>query len=276
MNTVRLEIENRKGLKLQAYLELPANQKPNHFAIFAHCFSCNSNFNAVKNISRSLSNHGFGVLRFDFTGLGKSEGEFTESHFSANVDDLIDVNNYLAKHYKAPELLVGHSLGGYIALAFAEKHPQKVKGLCLMNATSNEDTSERKALRLRANKMITSNFRNMVRISFANLFGPKSKTFFKKEIELAVSEALLTPMQGYIAAQEGMQLRANRNHVLTDNSFKKLLIIGKKDPVLDFETSLNEAKKTNSAIVVFQNGHMPHIENKLALNDTLKEFMKIC
>ena len=173
-------------------------------------------------------------------------------------------------------ILVGHSLGGYIALAFAEKHPQKVKGLCLMNATSNEDTAARKALRLRANKMITSNFRNMVRISFANLFGPKSKTIFKKEIELAVSEALLTPMQGYIAAQEGMLLRANRNHVLTENSFKKLLIIGKKDPVLDFETSLNEAKKTNSAIVVFQNGHMPHIENKLALNDALKEFMKIC
>ena len=173
-------------------------------------------------------------------------------------------------------ILVGHSLGGYIALAFAEKHPQKVKGLCLMNATSNEDTAERKALRLRANKMITSNFRNMVRMSFANLFGPKSKTIFKKEIELAVFEALQTPMQGYIAAQEGMQLRANRNHVLTDNSFKKLLIIGKKDPVLDFETSLNEAKKTNSAIVVFENGHMPHIENKLALNDALKEFMKIC
>jgi len=173
-------------------------------------------------------------------------------------------------------ILVGHSLGGYIALAFAEKHPQKVKGLCLMNATSNEDTSERKALRLRANKMITSNFRNMVRMSFANLFGPKSKTIFKKEIELAISEALQTPMQGYIAAQEGMQLRTNRNHVLTENSFKKLLIIGKKDPVLDFETSLSEAEKTNSAFVIFENGHMPHIENKLALNDALKEFMKIC
>ena len=173
-------------------------------------------------------------------------------------------------------ILVGHSLGGYIALAFAEKHPQKVKGLCLMNATSNEDTLERKALRLRANKMIANNFRNMVRMSFANLFGPKSKTIFKEEMELAILEALQTPMQGYIAAQEGMQLRANRNHVLTDNSFKKLLIIGKKDPVLDFETSLDEAEKTNSAFVVFENGHMPHIENKLALNDALKEFIKIC
>jgi len=121
MNTVRLEIENRKGLKLQAYLELPANQKPNHFAIFAHCFSCNSNFNAVKNISRSLSNHGFGVLRFDFTGLGKSEGEFAESHFSANVEDLLDVSNYLEKHYKAPSLLVGHSLGGAAVIVAASK-----------------------------------------------------------------------------------------------------------------------------------------------------------
>lgn len=121
MNTLRLEIKNRKGLKLRAYLELPANQKPNHFAIFAHCFSCNSNFNAVKNISRSLSNHGFGVLRFDFTGLGRSEGEFAESHFSANVEDLLDVNNYLEKNYKAPTLLVGHSLGGAAVIVAGSK-----------------------------------------------------------------------------------------------------------------------------------------------------------
>ena len=121
MNTVRLEIENRKGLKLQAYLELPANQKPNQFAIFAHCFSCNSNFNAVKNISRSLSNHGFGVLRFDFTGLGRSEGEFSESHFSANVEDLLDVSTFLEKNYKAPSLLVGHSLGGAAVIVAASK-----------------------------------------------------------------------------------------------------------------------------------------------------------
>tara|TARA_B110000285_G_C15056918_1_gene580090 strand:- start:226 stop:1443 length:1218 start_codon:yes stop_codon:yes gene_type:complete len=121
MNTIRLDIENRKSLKLQAYLELPPNQKPNKFAIFAHCFSCNSNFNAVKNITRSLSSHGFGVLRFDFTGLGKSEGEFLESHFSANVEDLLDVSNYLEKHYKAPSLLIGHSLGGAAVIVAASK-----------------------------------------------------------------------------------------------------------------------------------------------------------
>ncbi len=103
-------------------------------------------------------------------------------------------------------ILVGHSLGGYVALAFAEQHPQKVKGLCLMNATSNEDNSERKSLRLRANKMISNNFTNMVRMSFANLFGPKSKTIFKEEMELAISEALKTPVQVILRARS-MQLR---------------------------------------------------------------------
>jgi uncharacterized OsmC-like protein/esterase/lipase len=136
MNTVKLEIENRKGLKLQAYLELPANQKPNQFAIFAHCFSCNSNFNAVKNISRSLSNHGFGVLRFDFTGLGKSEGEFAESHFSANVEDLLDVHTYLEKHYKAPALLVGHSLGGAAVIVAASKL-ESVKAVATIGAPAS-------------------------------------------------------------------------------------------------------------------------------------------
>jgi pimeloyl-ACP methyl ester carboxylesterase len=173
-------------------------------------------------------------------------------------------------------ILVGHSLGGYVALAFAAQHSQKVKGLCLMNATSNEDATARKVLRLRANKMIQDNFTNMVRMSFANLFGPASKTVFKEEMQLAISEALKTPMQGYIAAQEGMRIRVNRNHVLTENNFKKLLIIGEKDPVLDFKTALKEAKKTNSEIVIFPNGHMPHIENRLALNNALKEFIKTC
>jgi uncharacterized OsmC-like protein/pimeloyl-ACP methyl ester carboxylesterase len=121
MKTTKLEITNKKGLKLQAYLEFPANQKPNNFAIFAHCFSCNSNFKATKNISRSLTNHGFGVLRFDFTGLGKSEGEFADSYFSANVEDLIDVHNYLETHYKAPSLLIGHSLGGAAVIVAASK-----------------------------------------------------------------------------------------------------------------------------------------------------------
>ena len=121
MKNKKLEIKNKKGLKLQAYLELPANQEPNYYAIFAHCFTCTSTFSAVKNISRALTSYGFGVLRFDFTGLGKSEGEFAESHFSANVDDLLAVSDYLKENHKAPSLLIGHSLGGSAVIVAASK-----------------------------------------------------------------------------------------------------------------------------------------------------------
>jgi pimeloyl-ACP methyl ester carboxylesterase len=173
-------------------------------------------------------------------------------------------------------VVVGHSLGGYVALAFAEKYPQKIKGICLMNATSIEDDAERKTLRLRANKMIQKNFENMVRMSFTNLFGEKSRSLFKAEIKAALQEALKTPIQGYIAGQEGMRIRPNRTAVLTENKFKKLIIIGEKDPVLDLETSLNEAKRTNSEVVVFPEGHMSHIENAPALTLALTSFVKHC
>jgi putative redox protein len=119
MKSIKLRIQNRKGLALNAHLELPVNQRPNYYAIFAHCFTCSASLAAVRNISRSLTKDGFGVVRFDFTGLGRSEGVFADSHFSSNVDDLIDVHQYISKEYQAPSLLVGHSLGGAAVLVAA-------------------------------------------------------------------------------------------------------------------------------------------------------------
>ncbi|WP_422107191.1 alpha/beta fold hydrolase [Winogradskyella sp.] len=121
MKSTKLKITNRKGLTLNAQLELPANQKPNYYAIFAHCFTCSSSLSAVRHISRSLAQDGFAIVRFDFTGLGRSEGQFADSHFSANIDDLLDVHAYMAEHYEAPSLLVGHSLGGAAVLVAASK-----------------------------------------------------------------------------------------------------------------------------------------------------------
>lgn len=140
MNT-KLKIENRNGYELHALLELPANQKPSQYAIFAHCFTCNSTLNAVKNISRALTKHGFGVIRFDFTGLGRSEGAFSESHFSSNINDLLDVSKYLETHYKAPSLLVGHSLGGAAVIVAASKL-NTIKAVATIGApaTSNHVT----------------------------------------------------------------------------------------------------------------------------------------
>ena len=136
MKNTKLDIINNKGHKLQAYLELPANQKPNYYAIFAHCFSCTSTLSAVKNISRALTNHGFGVVRFDFTGLGRSEGEFAESHFSGNVDDLLAVDAFMKINYEAPGLLVGHSLGGAAVIVAASKL-ENIKAVATIGAPAS-------------------------------------------------------------------------------------------------------------------------------------------
>ena len=133
MKSTKLKIVNRKGLTLNAHLELPANQKPNYYAIFAHCFTCSSSLSAVRNVSRALTQDGFAVVRFDFTGLGRSEGEFADSHFSANVEDLLDVHGYMAEHYDAPSLLVGHSLGGAAVLVAASKI-EAVKAIATVGA----------------------------------------------------------------------------------------------------------------------------------------------
>lgn len=138
MKNTKLEIQNKKGHKLQAYLELPANKAPNYYAIFAHCFSCTSTLSAVKNITRALTNHGFGVIRFDFTGLGRSEGEFAESHFSANVDDLLSVNEYMKVNYEAPGLLIGHSLGGAAVIVAASKL-ENIKAVATIGAPATID-----------------------------------------------------------------------------------------------------------------------------------------
>lgn len=116
----------------------------------------------------------------------------------------------------------------------------------------------------------------MVHMSFVNLFGKASKATFKKEVDLALKEALQTSIQGYIAANEGMRIRKQRTHVLTENTFKKLFIIGKKDPVLPAERLILEAQETNSEFVVLNGGHMSHIENKEELTTTLKGFIKNC
>ena len=172
--------------------------------------------------------------------------------------------------------MVGHSLGGYVSLAISKKNASKIKGLCLLNSTSNADSEELKTRRNRANKMIQNNQENLVRMSFTNLFGEQSRITYKTAINEALKEALKTPIQGYIAANEGMKLRPNRNHILAENNFKKLIIVGKKDSVLEYKNCLEEAKKTNSEIVVLNGGHMSHIENTAILIDTLTDFIKLC
>lgn len=136
MNQVAFKVKNSKGHQLHAKLELPANEKPHAYAIFAHCFTCSSRLDAVRNITRALTSYGFGVVRFDFTGLGRSEGEFSESSFSGNLSDIEDIHSYMAENYKAPSLLIGHSLGGVAAIVAASRI-KEVQAVATIGAPSS-------------------------------------------------------------------------------------------------------------------------------------------
>ncbi|MEM0994739.1 MAG: alpha/beta fold hydrolase [Bacteroidota bacterium] len=121
MASTKIQFPNALGELLSAKLDVPVNQHPHTFAVFAHCFTCNKNLSAVRNISRALNQAGIAVLRFDFTGLGESEGEFADTNFTSNVEDLIAACTFLAEQYQAPELIVGHSLGGAAVICAADK-----------------------------------------------------------------------------------------------------------------------------------------------------------
>jgi uncharacterized OsmC-like protein/alpha-beta hydrolase superfamily lysophospholipase len=107
-----------QGHELAARLELPAAE-PRAYALFAHCFTCSRDSKAAAYISQALAARGIAVLRFDFTGLGMSGGDFADSNFSSNIEDLLAAAAYLRQHHRAPQLLVGHSLGGAAVLAAA-------------------------------------------------------------------------------------------------------------------------------------------------------------
>lgn len=115
----KLSFENQRGEQLSGVLHLPEAGRTEAVALFAHCFTCTKNIRAAVHIAEALAAEGIAVLRFDFTGLGESEGEFSDTHFSANVQDLLDAAEFVAGRIRAPEILVGHSLGGTAVLAAA-------------------------------------------------------------------------------------------------------------------------------------------------------------
>ena len=119
MNSRKVTFTNANGAGLSASLEMPLGGKPIAYAIFAHCFTCSKNLSAVVNISRALNLRKIAVLRFDFTGLGDSEGDFSDTNFSSNIQDLQSAYDFLSTDYEAPKIIIGHSLGGAAVLAAA-------------------------------------------------------------------------------------------------------------------------------------------------------------
>jgi putative redox protein len=123
MSFEKVRFTNQRGEQLAARLDRPTEERPDAYALFAHCFTCSKDLKAVGAISRALNRQNIAVLRFDFTGLGESEGDFSDTNFSSNIGDLVAAADFLEEHYEAPRILVGHSLGGAAVLQAAHRIP---------------------------------------------------------------------------------------------------------------------------------------------------------
>ena len=132
---IKLEFPGTDGLMVAGLLETP-DTNPHSFALFAHCFTCGKDVVSASRIARALVARGYAVLRFDFTGLGSSDGDFANSNFSSNINDLVLAADFLRQNYRAPSLLIGHSLGGAAVLAAAHAMDE-VKGVVTIGAPAD-------------------------------------------------------------------------------------------------------------------------------------------
>ncbi|HEY6141978.1 MAG TPA: alpha/beta hydrolase [Flavobacterium sp.] len=211
------------------------------------------------------------IITIDLLGHGETE---CLGYVHSMEDNAEAVQAVLSKLRIRKAVFVGHSMGGYVALAFAELYPENVRGLVLLNSTSKADSEERKANRDRAIKAVKKDYSSFVRLSIGNLFSPDNRERLTDEIEKVKTEALKTPLQGVVASLEGMKIRKDREVLLHLTPYPKMLILGEKDPVLIYNDSLDQIENTAVKLVTFPDGHMSHIENKEGLKTVLLDFFK--
>jgi len=213
----------------------------------------------------------FRVVTIDLLGHGTSES----LGYVHSMEDQADMVHAVVHDLKIRKVvLVGHSMGGYVALAFAELYADSVKGMVLLNSTSRADSDERKVNRDRAIIAVKQNYTAFVRMSIANLFSEDNREKLVDKIELVKLEALKTPLQGIVAALEGMKIRKDREVILHFATYPIQLILGKKDGVLVYEDTTDQIQGTNVQLTTFEDGHMSHIENEKQLSKVLSEFFK--
>ena len=236
--------------------------------VFLHGFLENQKM--WQNYIAEFSNK-YRVITIDLLGHGNTDC----LGYVHTMEDNADVVHEVLAHLRIRKaLFVGHSMGGYVALAFAELYPEKVKGLVLLNSTSRPDSEERKKNRDRAIKAVKKDYTTFIRLAIANLFSEDNRERLKDSIEEVKTEALQTPLQGIVASLEGMKIRQDREALLHFGPYPKLLILGEKDGVLNFEESKDQVENTNTKLVSFPDGHMSYIENEEALKKILLAFFK--
>ena len=211
------------------------------------------------------------VIAIDLLGHGATEC----LGYIHTMEDQADMVQSVLQELKIRKtVLIGHSMGGYIGLAFAELYAENVKGIMLLNSTSKADSEERKINRDRAIVAVKQNYSNFIRMSIANLFSESNRERLTEVIEQVKIEALKTPLQGIVASLEGMKIRKDREIILHFASYPIQLVLGKKDGVLIYEDNLDQIEGTKVQLTTFEDGHMSHIENQTELLALLLQFLR--
>jgi pimeloyl-ACP methyl ester carboxylesterase len=167
-------------------------------------------------------------------------------------------------------IFVGHSMGGYVALALLEKKPELFKALVLQNSTTKADSDERKTIRTRFNKLINNNFKTTVSMSISNLFSNNFRQNHQDIIKETQKTALKTTIEGVKAAQEGMKMRKDTTEVWRNSTIEKCLVLGVKDEILDYNTTQEIASEND--LFLLPNGHMSHLEDQEELIKIYQNF----
>ncbi len=211
------------------------------------------------------------VISVDLLGHGKSDC----LGYVHTMEDQADMLFALASHLKVRKIsLAGHSMGGYIALAFAELYPDYVRHLILINSTARADSDERKTNRDRAIEAVKKNSTTFIRIAITNLFPADSHQLLQHEIQHLISAALQTPLQGIIAALEGMKIRQDREVLLHFGPYPKLIIAGNKDTIIPIQELYEQTGQTDTLLEVLDCGHMAIIEAQDDISRLLQAFLK--
>ena len=238
--------------------------------VLLHGFLENSSM--WNSVSSALSKK-FKIICIDLLGHGATENHGyihtmeSQAKMVKAVLDHLNLRRYI---------IIGHSMGGYVALDFSQLFPSNVKGLCLMNSTALPDSAEKKTNRDRAIAAVKQNHKTFVRIAIPMLFSEKNRTIFSSEIKEIINEALQISPQGIIASLEGMKIRSNLTSIYNTAIFPIQMIVGKQDPALEYTTLITQTKNTKVNVVEFPDGHMSHIENKTALIQAIIKFVKQC
>lgn len=213
------------------------------------------------------------VITIDLLGHGETEC-LGYVHTMEEMADAVYAVLHELRIRKA--IFMGHSMGGYVALAFAELYPDMMKGIVLQNSTSRADSDERKVNRDRAIKAVKLNAEAFVRMSIANLFDEELRERLADDIEHLREQAVKTPLQGIVAALEGMKIRKDREVILHFAPYPILLVLGKHDQSLIYTEHADQVDGTDVKLFTYPYGHMSHIENRKELLKETLEFFKKC